>query len=1284
MDAGHLEAGLALNLQAFRRGLQNASREVRRFGRDFQNSFKESQSAIDGVNRTLNRTGQNLRDFERIAGGIVLSQAFYGAKSAIQDAGAALVSFMNDMEKAQIALEYFLSTPEEAQSFLTQMNDFAATTSFNTNQALALSRKLMAAQFNPNDIRGVMTILNDAAAASGGTAEQMDRIVLALSQIKTNGKLAGQEMRQLGEAGIPIYKILQEQLGLTGEEIMNVGKLGVKGDVAVAAILKGLQERYEGAALRIADTVPGMWETIKDDSKMVGSAIFQAPYEAMEKFLRVWRDTWEEARNLMTEGGLGKVLENMFPPSIHSSIRAIVGSIKSLGKSFLDFMKAIAPVAKVLTGSLTMALGVIMPVLAGVARAVAWLAKTAIDTVPPLKYLLAAITALLVTQVVSKVMLAFWGVLRLGMVAAAVGKAVLILVNAIKALTLAMAKNPVIAVVMALAAALLYLASSSKAASAWLENLMDKIAAIGGFDIDKQLVSKDNELIDVGDFESDLDSMGDAFEDTTDDMEEKAKKLKKYLMSFDEVFNIPEKEDEDEDKITVPDFDFDFDIPDFEEEITDKLPREIKLPEFKWPDLPWWAIRPINIKWNIEPFNWPKIPPPPPALVTLWEFITEPIKWPKFPPMPAWPQWQPFPSLPPWPVLEPFPVPNLQPVLNPVLEWLKDWAKRLGGAWEGAWNPLRNPVLIPNPVPNWGNVFNDVLKDLKDFGDQLREKWGGAWQLPPVTVTNLIPNLDWGKVLEPLGEMAKNWGKSWDWMGQTAASWGATIAESAKQLGTDMAANWGTAWDSLTTSVTNWATSAVGSIKLVGADMAAGWSSSMAQIGAAWTSFSEWFSNGWSTALQAAGGFASDVGGVIMSGIETAWQSIKDGFTAVGEWLGDHWKEVLAGIAVAIIGAIAIFFAPIEGAVAGAAGAVSLGVTAVISAIGLALGGLAVVWDEGREAVIKWGKETGEAISTWASETWDSLKTWASDAGSAISTWVTDTAKAVGDWASDVGTKIKDVWDSGKEKFGDLATTAKQKFGDWTGDAGKKVSTFKTNFGTWMGELPGKMRSGIQSIPSSFTGIMDKLPSPVQKALDRGIAFFKKLPSNVLSAITSIPSKFSSVLDKVPKLVPNIISKIVKPFKELPQKIWEAVKSIPSKIGSVFDGISLPSFGFGSGSSSKAKSGSRALTASFQDITGFAKGGIIDKDSIVRVGEGGRREAIVPMDNASAMQPFADAIANQLRGVLQPTPGTQAGGEDLRPLYVGTLIADERGLKELQRKMNIISAGESRRGGGSR
>jgi hypothetical protein len=89
------------------------------------------------------------------------------------------------------------------------------------------------------------------------------------------------------------------------------------------------------------------------------------------------------------------------------------------------------------------------------------------------------------------------------------------------------------------------------------------------------------------------------------------------------------------------------------------------------------------------------------------------------------------------------------------------------------------------------------------------------------------------------------------------------------------------------------------------------------------------------------------------------------------------------------------------------------------------------------------------------------------------------------------------------------------------------------------------------------------------------------------------------------------------------------------------------------------------------------------------VSEGNKAEAIIPLQDAGAMQPFVDAVATGLSQYLgpvlsnmqnaamqaQPTQSNDA----LPPLYVGTLIADDRSLRELERKMQVIRMSENNR-----
>ena len=98
--------------------------------------------------------------------------------------------------------------------------------------------------------------------------------------------------------------------------------------------------------------------------------------------------------------------------------------------------------------------------------------------------------------------------------------------------------------------------------------------------------------------------------------------------------------------------------------------------------------------------------------------------------------------------------------------------------------------------------------------------------------------------------------------------------------------------------------------------------------------------------------------------------------------------------------------------------------------------------------------------------------------------------------------------------------------------------------------------------------------------------------------------------------------------------------------------------------------------------TGHATGGIFNREHVARFAEGNKAEAVIPLENAGAMQPFVDAVANGITASLMPIVANISGNQgQLQPLYVGTLIADERSLKELNRKMQVIQLQENKRRG---
>jgi hypothetical protein len=153
-----------------------------------------------------------------------------------------------------------------------------------------------------------------------------------------------------------------------------------------------------------------------------------------------------------------------------------------------------------------------------------------------------------------------------------------------------------------------------------------------------------------------------------------------------------------------------------------------------------------------------------------------------------------------------------------------------------------------------------------------------------------------------------------------------------------------------------------------------------------------------------------------------------------------------------------------------------------------------------------------------------------------------------------------------------------------------------------------------------------------------------------LMAMMKQPIEIPSIqLPAMPKIeMPSIVSNIQDTLKNFDYGEW--FKGAVKDLGEAAVDIGLGATGLkgAQGAAKAAEIGWPAVKQWLEGlmqgggkaITGFANGGIIGNDSIVRVGEGGRQEAIVPL-GGKAMQPFANAIASSMGG------GAGGGGQDI-------------------------------------
>lgn len=266
----------------------NAERKIRKLaGKSVTTTLKVMDKGVDVVNKVENSlkkvagktwsTAVRIKDYATaplrkvkdmlfsIKSLVLAITAGLAAKKLVMDP----VSLADSYSSAKIGFSTLLGD-SQGQAMMDDLDTFAKATPFKTSEVIANTQKMIAMGWEAKDIIKDMETIGDAAAATGKGDEGLNRIILALSQIKSKGKLSTEELNQLAEAGISAKRYLAEGLGYGSGDSgiaalskdLEEGRIG--SERAIQAIMAGMKE-YKGMMDKTAnETVKGLWGQIED------------------------------------------------------------------------------------------------------------------------------------------------------------------------------------------------------------------------------------------------------------------------------------------------------------------------------------------------------------------------------------------------------------------------------------------------------------------------------------------------------------------------------------------------------------------------------------------------------------------------------------------------------------------------------------------------------------------------------------------------------------------------------------------------------------------------------------------------------------------------------------------------------------------------------------------------------------------------------------------------------------------------------------------------------------
>lgn len=201
---------------------------------------------------------------DAVAGiGAAFAAAVAAGGAALAALGKQGVEYNAEMEKFQTGFTTLLGDEQKAADLMEQIKSDAAVTPFDVAGLTQAVQLLVSADINAADARTTILALGDAIAATGGGDDELARMAQNLQQVSNTGKATAVDVKQFAMAGINIYKVLADYLGVTAKE---AAEMEVTFDMLQGALVAAASEggRYFGAMADQSETFNGAVSNLGD------------------------------------------------------------------------------------------------------------------------------------------------------------------------------------------------------------------------------------------------------------------------------------------------------------------------------------------------------------------------------------------------------------------------------------------------------------------------------------------------------------------------------------------------------------------------------------------------------------------------------------------------------------------------------------------------------------------------------------------------------------------------------------------------------------------------------------------------------------------------------------------------------------------------------------------------------------------------------------------------------------------------------------------------------------
>lgn len=211
--------------------------------------------AVDKTSGPLRRIEGNLGKLERKSKGITLGMGkLTAAITAIATGGAlrSIVATTANFEDLNDTLASVTGSAEAGAKAFEFITKFSTQTQFGVEDLTTTFIKLQGAGITPT--QKLLTTFTDVAAVTTDQVGTLTAITDLFSRT-TSGGLGLEELNRLADRGVPVFKMLEDQLGITRLEISDFGKTSEGARKITEALTRAINQQFGGATQQKLDNL---------------------------------------------------------------------------------------------------------------------------------------------------------------------------------------------------------------------------------------------------------------------------------------------------------------------------------------------------------------------------------------------------------------------------------------------------------------------------------------------------------------------------------------------------------------------------------------------------------------------------------------------------------------------------------------------------------------------------------------------------------------------------------------------------------------------------------------------------------------------------------------------------------------------------------------------------------------------------------------------------------------------------------------------------------------------